>query len=306
MQFGDKGNAVGYLIGRENEGIKYMFTMMNNARLSVGLQGVAIAERAYQKALGYARDRVQGRGLDGVGERVAIIHHPDIARMLLSMKANIEAARALTYEAALASDFARGGDRLAQAKVDLLTPVVKAWSTDMAVEVASTGVQIHGGMGFIEETGAAQYYRDARILPIYEGTNGIQANDLVFRKILRDGGASAQAWFAEIKGLGLGPAFTALETATQWILDTGKAGEMNAVAAVAVPYLKVFSIVSCAAMMKRSVNALAQSGMDDDFCRARAATAAFYMAHILPLAAAYAAIVTAGSSCVTTAETVHL
>jgi alkylation response protein AidB-like acyl-CoA dehydrogenase len=306
MQFGDKGNAVGTLIGRENEGIKYMFTMMNNARLSVGLQGVAIAERAYQKALSYARDRVQGKGLDGGGDRVAIIHHPDIARMLLSMKANIEAARALTYEAALASDFARSGDKAAQAKVDLLTPVVKAWSTDMAVDVTSTGIQIHGGMGFIEETGAAQYYRDARILPIYEGTNGIQANDLVFRKILRDGGVSAQSWFAEIKSLDLGSAFTALETATQWILDTGKAGDLNAVAAVAVPYLKAFSIVSCAAMMKRSVNALAQSGFDDDFCKAKAVTAAFYMTHMLPMATAYAAIVTGGSSSVIITEAVHL
>lgn len=198
MQYGDNGGATAWLIGHENDGLKCMFTMMNNARLSVGLQGVAIAERAYQHALDYARNRVQGTKIsEKSGARVAIIEHPDVRRMLLSMKAQIEAGRMLAYEAAFAIDCAHEGDADAQAKVDLLTPVVKSWCTDMACTVASTGVQIHGGMGFIEETGAAQYYRDARITPIYEGTNGIQALDLSLRKVLANKGVAAAAWVAQ-------------------------------------------------------------------------------------------------------------
>lgn len=298
MQYGDAGGAIGYVVGKENEGLKYMFTMMNMARLCVGLQGVAVAERAYQHALAYARDRVQGQPLDGSGSKAPIIHHPDVKRMLLSMKAQTEAARALTYAAALAVDKANGGDTAAQARVDLLTPIVKAWSTDMGVEAASTGVQIHGGMGFIEETGAAQYYRDARILPIYEGTNGIQANDLVFRKVLKDGGAAAEAWLNEMEPLNLGPAFDAVRKATQWVIKAGQANDLSTVAAVAVPYLKAFSILSCGAMMAKSQAALSNSGMDDAFIQSKTATIDFYMAHIMPQAISQAEIVMTGAASV--------
>ncbi|HEY8189981.1 MAG TPA: acyl-CoA dehydrogenase, partial [Micavibrio sp.] len=301
MQYGEKGGAVGTLIGQENEGIKYMFTMMNNARLSVGLQGVALAERAYQKALAYARDRVQGR--------VPIIEHPDVMRMLMSMKANIEAARALTYEAALSLDLARAGDAKMQAKVDLLTPVVKAWCTDMAVDVASIGVQIHGGMGFIEETGAAQYYRDARILPIYEGTNGIQANDLAFRKIVRDGGAAVRSWLGEIEetcralddgdekdmARDLRAGVESLNQATQWILKEAEAKNSEIVASVYTPYLKAFGALSCGAMMGRSVLACQRKAMDEDFCRTKRRASMFYRTHILPQTHAWCAIVMKGA-----------
>lgn len=197
MQFGDKGGATGWLVGEAHAGLKYMFTMMNNARLSVGLQGVAIAERATQAAETYARERVQGRSFDSE-DRVTIIHHPDVKRMVDEMKAMTLAGRAMTLYAAGYLDKARSGDATAQTAVDLLVPIVKAWCTDMAVHVASMGVQVHGGMGFIEETGAAQFYRDARILPVYEGTNGIQAGDLVFRKILRDQGVAATSFLQNI------------------------------------------------------------------------------------------------------------
>jgi alkylation response protein AidB-like acyl-CoA dehydrogenase len=303
MQYGDQGGAIGTLVGQENEGLKYMFTMMNNARLSVGLQGVAIAERAYQAALYYARDRVQGR--------VRIIEHPDVLRMLLSMKAQIESARALTYEAAIALDRARGGDATAQARVDLLTPVVKAFFTDMALDVTSTGVQIHGGMGFVEETGAAQFYRDARILPIYEGTNGIQANDLAFRKILRDGGAAAEAWFKDIEAVcakanesdlsGMAEAvrdgLVQLRKATTWLLETGtERNDLSAVSAVYTPYLRAFGMLSCAAMSLRA--AQAAQNMDAEFYAAKRDLARYYITHHLPQLAACVAVVEGGSEAV--------
>ncbi|MGC2411403.1 MAG: acyl-CoA dehydrogenase family protein, partial [Stellaceae bacterium] len=207
MSYGDGEGAVGWRIGEENRGLECMFTMMNSERLLVGVQGVAIAERAYQQAREYARTRVQGRpvGMSRGATTPPIIHHPDIRRMLLTMRAGIEAMRALTYLAAAAIDASRGAidDEArfrAGRRADLLIPVVKAWCTDLGVEIASMGVQVHGGMGYIEETGAAQYLRDARIAPIYEGTNGIQANDLVGRKLGRDGGEAARALFAEIRG----------------------------------------------------------------------------------------------------------
>ena len=194
MSYGDNGGAIGFLVGEENRGLEYMFTMMNNERLAVGLEGVAIGERAYQKALAFARDRVQSRKLDSDSpEPVPIIEHADVKRMLLTMKVQTEATRALAYYTAAHLDRSNkendeGARAKAQARVDLLTPVVKAWSSDTGIEVADMGIQIHGGMGFIEETGAAQYLRDARITSIYEGTNGIQANDLMFRKTLKDNG----------------------------------------------------------------------------------------------------------------------
>jgi alkylation response protein AidB-like acyl-CoA dehydrogenase len=197
MQFGDKGGAKGFLIGKENEGLIYMFTMMNNARLAVGLQGVSIAERAYQHALSYAHERKQGTSLDTGKANAPIVEHADVQRLLAEMRSSILAGRLLTSHAVMSMDEANiNKDSKAQQRVDILTPIVKSWCTDMGVDVASKGLQVFGGMGFIEETGAAQFYRDARILPIYEGTNGIQASDFTFRKTLRDGG-KAMKEFAE-------------------------------------------------------------------------------------------------------------
>ena len=300
MSFGDNGGAVGYLLGKENEGLKCMFTMMNNARLSVGLQGVAIAERSLQAAVAYAKDRKQGKALSGGGEALPIAEHPDVKRMLLSMSSQVEAARALAYEAALHLDLARAGDKTAQFVVDLLTPVVKAWSTDMACEVTSTGVQVHGGMGFIEETGVAQYYRDARILPIYEGTNGIQSNDLIFRKILRDGGATAFAWIAQSKTQVSGyqsqvlvSALDQLEAATKHIAE--HASNLDALAAIAVPYLKLFGITAGGVMLARSVLALKDDG---EFAKRKQVKAEFFMSHILPQSSGLYETIKAGANSV--------
>lgn len=321
MQYGDKGGAVGYLVGQENEGLKYMFTMMNNARLSVGLQGVAVAERAYQHALAYAHEREQGTALTQKSGKVAIVRHPDVKRMLLTMRALVQAGRALTYDAALLLDLARGGDAKAQAKVDLLTPVVKSWCTDLAQEVTSLGVQVHGGMGFIEETGAAQFFRDARILPIYEGTNGIQAADLVFRKTLRDSGAAAKAWLddaaalqaalkqapgddMEIMAEGLNSTLAALAAATQAILSS--ANDLDKAAAASTPYLKAFGLTAGAVMMGRSALAaqaqLADGAGDPSFLDDVIVTARFYAENILPLAGAYAAIAQADQRSIIAAD----
>ena len=205
LAYGDHGGAVGYLVGEENRGLEYMFIMMNLARFSVGIEGIGIAERAYQRARAYARDRVQGRapGLDRTAPTATILQHPDVRRMLLTMKAQTEAMRAVAYVTGAAIDNARRhpdaeARKQHQAFVDLMIPIVKGWSTELAQEVTYLGVQVHGGMGFIEETGAAQDYRDARITTIYEGTTAIQANDLVGRKTARDGGAVARAVCAEI------------------------------------------------------------------------------------------------------------
>ncbi|MGB4107995.1 MAG: acyl-CoA dehydrogenase [Alphaproteobacteria bacterium] len=282
----DFAGATGYLVGKENEGLKYMFTMMNNARLSVGLQGVAIAERSYQRALAYANDRVQGKSF-ATNQRVTISGHADVKRMLLSMKSQIEAGRALVYEAAVALD------NKDQAKVEVLTPIVKSWCTDMACDVTSLGVQVHGGMGFIEETGAAQYFRDARILPIYEGTNGIQAADLVFRKILRDGGATAKKYIGGmLKGIVPGdeklyaPAAKGLLEATDAIVAAGGRKEMDAVAAASASYLKAFGIIAGGALLSRSA-AQAGAQTDKNFAAEKSKTAAFYASDILPLAHGY-------------------
>lgn len=243
----DFDGATGYLVGEEHMGLKYMFTMMNNARLSVGLQGVAIADRALQAAKMYAADRVQGKSFE-TGERVAINKHPDVKRMLLDMEDKVMAGRLMAYKSAVELDKAGEGDAKAQARVDLLTPIVKSWCTDMAVDVASTGIQVHGGMGFIEETGAAQYYRDARILPIYEGTNGIQAMDLVFRKVLRDEGKVAKAFINE---LNIDNKLSVmLENATDKLISFGKDKDLDRVGWHAQAYLSGFSLLLAASLMK--------------------------------------------------------
>jgi alkylation response protein AidB-like acyl-CoA dehydrogenase len=316
MQFGDKGGAVGYLVGAENEGMKNMFTMMNNARLSVGLQGVAIAEAAYQKALAYAKERVQGVSVSKKDSaRVSISEHPDVKRMLLSMASQVEAGRVLAYEAALALDLANAGDAAAQGRVDLLTPLVKSWCTDMAVDVASTGIQIHGGMGFIEETGAAQFLRDARILPIYEGTNGIQSADLAFRKILRGGGVDLKAFLktfgdvlaslkeargddAEVIHKRLGDAYAAVEKASEHLFAL--AGEdADYVAAVSSVYLKALASTACGMMMARAALAAQEklSGGEGDaaFLKNKILKARFFAEHFLPLAESQAETVLSGA-----------
>lgn len=313
-------DAVGWRIGEENRGLEYMFTMMNNARLNIGVQGLAIAERAYQQARDFARVRVQGRPLGSpadAGPR-PVVDHPDVRRMLLWMRAATEAMRSLAYYAAAIIDRSR---RLpddpersrAQRWADLLIPVVKAWCSDLAVAVASTGIQVHGGMGYIEETGAAQYLRDARIAPIYEGTNGIQAGDLVGRKLARDHGEAAAALFTEIgataaaiesvdagdlsvTGQTLRAGLTALETATAFLVETDAA----TAAAGSVPYLQLFGIVCAGWLMARQALAahsrLAANDGDPAFLRAKIATAQFYADHFLALAPGHLAAIRGGAT----------
>ncbi len=307
MSFGDGDGAIGYLVGEENRGLEYMFTMMNNERLAVGLEGVAIGERAYQQALSDARDRVQSRKRGSYSpDPVAIIENPAVKRMLLTMKAQTEASRALAYYVAASLDIAhRHPDAevraAAQARVDLLTPVVKAWGSDTGIEVASIGVQVHGGMGYIEETGAAQHYRDARITSIYEGTNGIQANDLVGRKVGRESGETVLALVAEMRQLDgalaasadanlaamrgyLTEAVDALEAASRWIVDTWGA-DATQVAAVAVPYLRLLGLTAGGWLMCRAALAaagkLAENGGGNPFFTAKVQTARFFAEHHL-------------------------
>jgi alkylation response protein AidB-like acyl-CoA dehydrogenase len=312
MSFGDDGGAVGYLVGEEGRGLSYMFTMMNNARLSVGIQGLAIAERAYQQAVAFARQRVQSKD-DGSPDPapVSIVHHPDVRRMLMSMRAQIEAMRALGYYTAAGIDGAlrdpdKAAGRKTQDRVDLLIPIVKAWFTDLGNELASTGVQIHGGMGFIEETGAAQHLRDARILPIYEGTNGIQARDLVGRKVTKDGGETMLALVAEMRTLageletapgddlaaiaaGVAAAADALEDATRWVAQSAKAGLADALAG-SVPFLRLAGTALGGWLLARGALAaqtrLASRDGDAAFLEAKLVTARFYAEVILPPALA--------------------
>ena len=312
MSFGDDGGAVGYLIGEEGRGLSYMFTMMNNARLSVGIQGLAIAERAYQQAAAFARSRVQSKD-DGSAApaSVSIVHHADVRRMLMSMRAQIEAMRALGYYTAAGIDGAlkqpdKAAGRKIQDRVDLLIPIVKAWFTDLGNEIASTGVQIHGGMGFVEETGAAQHLRDARILPIYEGTNGIQARDLVGRKVAKDGGETMLALVAEMRATaeemkaapgddieairnGLVAAANALEDATRWVAQSVKAELVNALAG-SVPFLRLAGTALGGWLLARSAlvaqTRLGQRDGDPAFLEAKLVTARFYAEVILPPALA--------------------
>ncbi len=306
MSYGDDGGAIGYLVGQENRGMEYMFTMMNNARLGVGREGLAMAERAFQQARDYAAGRVQGRSVDDpAAGPVAIVNHPDVQRMLLTMKAEIEAMRALTYSVAAELDIALRHDdpeirARRQARVDLLVPVVKAWCSDTGVAVTSEAVQVHGGAGFIEETGAAQHYRDSRITPIYEGTNGIQALDLVRRKILGDRGAALDELMAEMVLLARsnGSAATApildalagglaeLREATDWLLADRPA---QAAAAAATPYLALLGTVAGGYLLARSAmiadSRAATADGDDPFYRSKVETARFYAECVLPKAA---------------------
>jgi hypothetical protein len=323
MAYGDNKGAIGYLVGEENRGLEYMFTMMNYARLGVGVEGVAIAERAYQHALEYAKTRVQGREIgQKSGDRVTIIHHPDVRRMLMSMRAQTEAMRALAYYAAATLDKAKhhpdpAEKRRSQGLLDLLTPIVKGWCTEQGVEVASTGIQVHGGMGFVEETGAAQYLRDARITTIYEGTTGIQANDLIGRKVAFEKGATALAVIEAMRGVdaqlaaggetaaslraNLKEAVDSLDSATRWLVETYPQNP-KAASGVAVPYLKLFGTVAGGWMMARAAliaqEKLKQPDADRDFLQAKVATARFYAEHELPRALPLAREVTRGAESV--------
>src|SRR5881394_1683882 len=304
--------AVGHLVGEENHGLEYMFIMMNAARFAVGLEGVAISERAFQRALAFAKERLQGRDLVE-GKTVPIIRHPDVRRMLMLMKSQTEAMRALAYTTAAALDFAhKGQDKKQQAFVDLMIPVVKGWSTETGIEVASLGVQVHGGMGFVEETGAAQYLRDARITTIYEGTTGIQAMDLVGRKVAREGGATAKAWLASLKSLDadLGKSANAdikslraeLAAGVQAVADCVnfivESKDPRATFAGAVPFLKLMGIVAGGWQMARAALAAEKklNSGDRDFLAAKIATARFYGDHVLVQAPALRDTVVKGSA----------
>ena len=320
MAFGEQGSgAVGELVGEPHQGMRQMFTMMNDARLGVGLQGLAIAERAYQQALAYAQERQQGRGPSTPpGEQAPIIDHADVRRMLLTMKANIEAVRALCYLNAHALDLAHAapdaGVREEQRKLaDLLTPLSKGWGTDLGVEMTSLALQVHGGMGYVEETGVAQHYRDARIAPIYEGTNGIQALDLVGRKLPMDGGAFVAAFLA---GLGAEvaalpdslasirtPVAEALETAertTRWLGEHRES--VDDVGAGATPYLRLLATVVGGALLARGAAAaqglldVGASGDQARFLTAKIAIARFFATQLVPAVHGLAPAVTAGAA----------
>ena len=315
LLFGDgKGavgeGAIGTLVGQENRGLEYMFIMMNAARFAVGLQGIAVSERATQLTLSYARDRIQSRAVEGSAGPVAIINHPDIQRMLLTMRSLTEAPRMIACVAAAADDMIRAHPdeqvrKVNEALYDYLVPVVKGFSTECSLEVSSLGVQVHGGMGFIEETGAAQYYRDARILTIYEGTTAIQANDLVGRKTVRDGGATAfslaeqmertvgeladfvaQAQPGQQAGLTLihdqlSLAIDSYRASVQYVLDHAQA-DVRAVFLGSVPYLMLTGYVLGGWHMARAALVCAATGGDDTFMQNKFATAVFYAGYVLP------------------------
>jgi alkylation response protein AidB-like acyl-CoA dehydrogenase len=325
LAFGDGGGAVGHLVGEENRGLEYMFVMMNLARLMVGIQGLGIAERAYQQALAYARERVQGRplGSEGDGANLPILHHPDVRRMLMTMKAEIEAMRAVAYATARAIDYAqRARDPEVrarhQARFDLLTPIAKGWCTELGFEIASLGVQIHGGMGYIEETGAAQHLRDARITTIYEGTTGIQAGDLVGRKIIRDKGAAIGELIAEMRALddklasnraadlavlrqALSDGLDALEEVVAWLLAKAEE-DPRLPGAASMSTLQLCGIVFGGYQLARAAIAarrrLAAGEGDVGFLEAKLATARFYAEQEMPKVQALRAAAVKGSASV--------
>ena len=324
LQYGDAGGAVGYLIGQENRGLEYMFVMMNAARFGVGVQGIAVAERAYQKAVQYARDRVQSRPVDGsVHAAAPIIHHPDVRRMLMTMRAHTEGCRAMALVAAGAFDAAHAHPdeavrRENQAFYEFLVPLVKGLSTEMSLEVASLGVQVHGGMGFIEETGAAQYLRDAKILTIYEGTTAIQANDLVGRKTARDGGALARGLAQRVAAteaalLGrpgphghaiarrLAAARAAFLEVVNFVVERTRS-DPNAVFAGSVPYLMMAGTLVAGWQMARAFMAaedLHAAGEDPGFMQAKITTCRFYADHLLPRTLAWRDSIVDGAAAVT-------
>ena len=316
MSLGEAGGAVGYLIGEENMGLLYMFTMMNNARLGVGLEGVGVADRAYQQALDHAGERLQGRRPDKApGEKAAIIEHPDVRRMLLTQKAFIEAMRCLCYYNATVLDLAQhhpdNAERQASQELcDLLTPLSKAWCTDVANEMTSVALQVHGGMGYVEETGASQYCRDVRIAAIYEGTNGIQAIDLVGRKLPVRGGAVVHELLDRVAGTAeqLHPDLAALRepltsatavarSCTDWLL----ANPGDAALAGATPYLRLLASVVGAWLLARSAEAAraeitaGATGTEAEALQAKQVTAEFFCRQLLPQAAALAPAVTGGA-----------
>ena len=306
LQYGDKGGAVGYVVGEENRGLEYMFIMMNSARYAVGMQGIAIAEMAYQKAVAFAKDRVQSRPVDGsIKASAPIIHHPDVKRMLMTMRAYVEGCRAMASGAAAAYDATHHHPdadvrKQNEAFYEFMVPLVKGYSTEMSLDVTSMGVQVHGGMGFIEETGAAQYLRDAKILTIYEGTTAIQANDLIGRKTARDGGQTAKAIAAQIEAterelmaqgsadaVAVSKRLTAARRALLDVVDfvvSNTKAKPNAAFAGSVPYLMLAGNVVAGWQMARSLLAAQQEldeGVDADFMRAKITTARFYADHLL-------------------------
>ena len=326
MSFGDKGGAIGYLVGEPNRGLEYMFTMMNHARLNVGLEGVGVSERSYQHALAYARERIQGKIIgDKSGEKKPILHHPDVRRMLMDMKSRTEAGRAIAYYVAGCMDRAHSHPdadvRAAnQRRLELLTPVVKGWCTENAQGITWNGVQVHGGMGFIEETGAAQYMRDARIITIYEGTTAIQANDLIGRKTAKEGGKSMQQLLADIAETGsalrasgnaqlkaiaeaLGDGIAALDEATNWLIANYDANP-QAAAAGSVPFLKLTGIVVGGWLMARSAAVAAErlEAADGDFYKAKIATASYFAQHVIPEANSYRDAIVGGAESVLALE----
>ena len=324
LQYGDAGGAVGYLVGQENRGLEYMFIMMNAARYAVGVQGIAIAERAYQKAVGYAKDRVQSRPVDGsLSAAAPIIHHPDVKRMLMTMRASTEGCRAMASVAAAAYDAAHHHPDAEVRKqnaafYEFLVPLVKGYSTEMSLEVTSLGVQVHGGMGFIEETGAAQYYRDAKILTIYEGTTAIQANDLVGRKTARDGGTGAKAIAAQIQkteaelakrsSANAKAVHQRLKAAREAFVDVvefiaaNTRSNPNAAFAGSVPYLMLAGNLVAGWQMARALMVaedLSAKGQDKAFMDAKITTARFYADHILSRAPGVRDAIVDGAEAVT-------
>jgi len=289
MSYGDNGDCVGWLVGEENGGMRAMFTMMNNARLNVGLQGVSIAERATQAAVAYARERVQSARAGAGRDPVRIIEHPDVRRMLLRMKSLTQAARALTYYTAGLTDRATLGDSDARARADLLTPLVKAYGTDIGVEVASLGVQVHGGMGFVEETGAAQHYRDARIAPIYEGTNGIQAADLVGRKLGLEGGAVLAKLLSEMRAdaAAHAPLMELIQACEAVAAELSDAAADDRLAA-SYPFLTMLSVAVSGWLMALQLRAAVDAGVDSDFLTMKVAAARFYLEQAVPEASGLA------------------
>jgi alkylation response protein AidB-like acyl-CoA dehydrogenase len=280
MSYGDDGGAIGWLIGEENKGMAAMFTMMNNARLNVGLQGVSIAERATQQAVAFARERVQG---SREGRPARIVEFPDVRRMLLRMKALTQAARALAYYTAGQTDRAGIGDEAARARADLLTPLIKAYGTDVGVEVTSLGVQVHGGMGYVEETGAAQHFRDARISPIYEGTNGIQAADLVGRKLGLEGGEVLRRLLSEIDAEAAGErALAALTEACGRVAEHLMRADSDDRMAGSYPFLTMLSTAVCGWLMARQIARLKGDDVDPGFAEMKRAAARFYLDQIVP------------------------